>query len=289
MRRQIIKIDEDLCTGCELCLPNCPEGALQIIDGKARLISDLFCDGLGACLGHCPEGAITVEEREAEPYDERKVMENVMRQGPGVIRAHLEHLQEHGEEEFLAQALACLEEKGLDNPLKEPDKPAMETEQGMGGGCPGARAFGFAAHESKEGAVTPGDEVGQRPSQLTQWPIQMHLISPRAPQFHGRDLLLAADCVAYALGDFHKDHLQGKALAIACPKLDTNQEIYLEKMLALIDEARVHTITVMIMEVPCCMGLVRLAQQAAAQASRRVPLKLAVVGIRGQLLREDWL
>ena len=113
MKRKIIQIDEEKCTGCGDCIPNCPEGAIQLIDSKARLISDLFCDGLGACLGHCPEGAITIEEREAEPYDERKVMENVIRGGHNVVRAHLEHLREHGETEFLRQAIQVLEATGF--------------------------------------------------------------------------------------------------------------------------------------------------------------------------------
>ena len=111
MIREIINIDEEKCNGCGLCIPNCPEGALQVIDGKARLISDLFCDGLGACIGECPAGAITIEEREAQSYDERRVMENVIAQGEGVVQAHLTHLQEHGEQEYLQQALAVLEEK----------------------------------------------------------------------------------------------------------------------------------------------------------------------------------
>src|SRR5512137_2410570 len=113
MKRNVIRIDEVKCTGCALCLPNCPEGAIQMIDGKARLISDLFCDGLGACLGHCPEGAITVEEREAEPYDERRVMENIVQAGPNTIRAHLLHLEEHNEKEHLKTALEVLKEKGI--------------------------------------------------------------------------------------------------------------------------------------------------------------------------------
>src|SRR5512137_1261388 len=116
MKRNVIRIDEVKCTGCALCLPNCPEGAIQMIDGKARLVSDLFCDGLGACLGHCPEGAITIEEREAEPYDEKKVMQNVVQQGANVIRAHLEHLRDHKQTVYLNEALAYLNEKGLPNP-----------------------------------------------------------------------------------------------------------------------------------------------------------------------------
>ena len=140
MKRKIIKIDEEKCTGCELCIPNCPEGAIQIIDGKARLVSDLFCDGLGACLGHCPEGAITVEEREAEPYNERKVMDNVVKQGKNTILAHLTHLKEHNETEFLNQALAYLKEKNIDVPFEKKEENMDKVEFS---GCPGSRTMAF--------------------------------------------------------------------------------------------------------------------------------------------------
>lgn len=118
MKRKIIKIDEEKCNGCGLCIPNCPEGALQVIDGKVRLVSDLYCDGLGACIRHCPEDAITIEERDAEKYDERKVMTNIVRQGENVIKAHLKHLKEHHQDEYLKEALAYLKEKEIDNPLE---------------------------------------------------------------------------------------------------------------------------------------------------------------------------
>lgn len=284
MQRKIINIDEKKCTGCALCIPNCPEGAIRFIDGKARLISDLFCDGLGACLGHCPEGAITIEEREAEPYDERRVMENIVKQGPNTIKAHLEHLQGHGQDEYLAAALAVLKEKGIKNPLEKEEDMHAEHQHDAHGGCPGARSMSFG-----QKAKDAGDETGKRPSQLSHWPVQLHLISPMAPQFQGSDLLLSADCVAYALGDFHKDYLKGKSLAIACPKLDEGQEVYVEKLKALIDEAKINTLTVMIMQVPCCRGLLNIAQEAASQASRKVPVKCAVVGLQGEILQEEWV
>ncbi len=139
-KRKIIKIDEKKCTGCSLCIPNCPEGALQMIDGKARLISDLFCDGLGACIGHCPEGAITIEEREAEPYDEKKVMENIVKQGKNVIKAHLEHLKGHGETEYLKQAIQVLKKKGIENPLH---RVAAHAHMHGSSGCPGVKVVDF--------------------------------------------------------------------------------------------------------------------------------------------------
>lgn len=278
VRRKVIKIDESKCNGCGLCLPNCPEGALQIIDGKARLISDLFCDGLGACIGHCPLGAITIEEREAEPYNESKTMEKIVKGGPKVIAAHLEHLRDHGETEYLNQALQFLKERGIEVPM-------AKVKNVHPAGCPGASIMDF----SKEKEDKKEEVSSRRPSELRQWPIQMHLISPTAPYFQKKDVVLAADCVAYALGDFHGDYLRGKSLAIACPKLDEGQEIYIEKIAALIDEAKINTLTVMIMEVPCCRGLLHLAQEGMAKASRKIPIKLAVVGIKGEVLEEEWV
>jgi ferredoxin len=281
MKRKVIQIDEEKCTGCGLCIPECPEGAIRIIDGKARLISDLFCDGLGACLGHCPEGAITVEEREAEPYNEKLVMENIIAKGPNTIRAHLEHLREHGETEYLEQALSVLRKKGV----AVPGEKERETGRTHGStGCPGSRAMTF--EEEKTQGESPA--VSQ-PSQLRHWPVQMHLISPSAPHYRRSDLVLAADCVAFSMGGFHQQILKGKTLAIACPKLDEGKEIYLEKLKALIDEAEINTLTVVTMQVPCCQGLVQLARQALESASRKIPLKSIVVSLKGEVLREAWV
>lgn len=283
MRRKIIRIDEEKCDGCGDCIPNCPEGAIRLMDGKARLVGDLLCDGLGACLGHCPQGAITVEEREAAPYDERQAMKNVLKQGPTAVQAHVQHLKDHHDDEHLLQAMTLLNESklSLDSPFFAPrGAPPAQTM----GGCPGSRAMSF---EPKPSAVP--EAGGTRPSQLRHWPIQLHLLNPAAPHYHGSDLLLAADCVPFALGDFHKDYLKGKTLAIACPKLDEGQEVYVEKLAALVDAARINTLTVMIMQVPCCQGLLRLAQRAVAQAQRKVPIKCVIVGLQGEILQENWL
>jgi len=269
MKRKIIRIDEDKCTGCGDCIPNCPEGAIQLIDSKARLISDLFCDGLGACLGHCPENAIEIEEREAEPYDEAKVMLNIIKQGPNVVRAHLDHLRDHGETELLQHAMAVLEKHGERQPAARPS------------GCPGSRTVTLQRPARSQAAP-----VEESPSQLTHWPVQLHLISPRAPHFSDSDFLLAADCVAYAIGDFHRAYLAGRTLAIACPKLDSGQEVYAAKLRALMENAGVRSISVMIMEVPCCMGLFRMVQQVAAESARRPPISCKIVSIRGEVLRE---
>lgn len=281
VERDIIKIDEEKCTGCCLCVPGCPEGALQVIDGKARLISDLFCDGLGACIGHCPEDAIIIEKREAGPYDEKKVMENIIKAGPNTIKAHLEHLHEHGEKDFLAKAIEVLEGKGV----KVPDYKESLSERGgcPPTGCPDAKMMDFSEDEEDEDA--PLCDI---PSRLKQWPVQLHLVPLTAPYFQGADVVLAADCVAYALGDFHK-HLKGKALAIACPKLDSGQDIYVGKIASMMDDAKINTLTVMTMEVPCCSGLLHMAKKAASQASRKIPVKHVVVGIKGKILSEKWV
>jgi len=283
MKRQIITIDERKCTGCAECIPACPEGALQVIDGKARLVSDLFCDGLGACIGHCPTGAMQVETREAEPYDERRVMaESIVKAGPNVIAAHLRHLEEHGETSYLNTALDYLREQGIANPLEaEPAAPAHH-----GGGCPGSRTMDFRSngHIAPSSVAVPSEPS---PSALRQWPVQLHLVSPIAPYFRDADVLLAADCVAFAMGDFHSRLLDGSALAVACPKLDSGMDRYLEKLVAMIDMAEVKSITVAIMEVPCCSGLTALVMQALEKASRKVPVKRIVVSVTGKVLAEE--
>jgi ferredoxin len=290
--RKIIEIDDDKCTGCGLCIPNCPEGALQVIDGKVRLVSDLFCDGLGACIGYCPEAAIRVVEREAEPYDERKVMTNIARQGASTVQAHLEHLREHGQEELLGQALGWMADNGVPVPEGFGKEKVMEYNDHGHQGCPGARAMelkpttGAAAGK----ASTASGAVSARPSELANWPVQLHLLSPLAPQFRGRDVLLAADCTAFAMGSFHERLLSGKVLAIACPKLDEGADVYREKLTALVDHAQINTLTVVIMDVPCCRGLVGLAQEAVARAKRKMPVKSVVIGIKdGAILSEQWV
>ncbi len=298
MKRQIITIDEKKCTGCGDCIPGCPEGALQVIDGKARLISDLFCDGLGACIGHCPTGAMNIVTREAEPYDEKRVMhESIAKGGANVIAAHLRHLMDHGQNEFVQQALEYLEEKGIANPLEHEavQQPAAQHAAHAGhhhaphaGGCPGSRTIDFNANGKPEAAVAamPGAPVQ---SALRQWPIQLHLVSPQAPYFQGSDLLLAADCAAFAVGDFHGSFMRGKSLAIACPKLDSGMDIYVDKLAAMIDMSHINTITVAIMEVPCCGGLMSIVAEAQRKASRKVPVKKVVISLQGETLSEEWV
>lgn len=283
MKRQIIKIDEDLCNGCGLCVSGCHEGALQIVDGKARLISELYCDGLGACIGDCPEGAITIEEREADPYDEIQVIDRMLDKGETTIKAHLKHLHDHNEHEYVKQGIERLREKGVEIDLGFLKPKPVQQHAHQGGGCPGSMSRSFAPSAD----LYVNDD--ESPSQLRQWPVQLHLINPGAQMFEGKDLLLAADCVPFAMNNFHGKMLAGKMLAIACPKLDSGKEVYVEKLTALIDERKINTITVAIMEVPCCTGLIQIAQLAMAQAKRKVPLKKIVISLEGRVIQEDWI
>jgi len=294
MIREIVKIDEELCNGCGDCVPNCHEGALQIIDGKARLISELMCDGLGACLGHCPEGAITIEKREAEEYDEVVVISQMVNAGKATVFAHLKHLQDHGETGFLQQALGYIKANRESMPFEISEVHELlhstnnEEAAGSGGcatgGCPGSAPVAFDA-----GSIKMAGPTHDVPSQLTQWPVQMHLINPTASYFHGADLLVAADCAGFSHGNFHNDFIKGRKMVIACPKLDQGQDIYIQKLVRLIDDSKVNTITVVIMEVPCCGGLSQTVKMAAQMASRKVPVKEVVISIRGEVLSEDWV
>lgn len=303
MQREIIHIDEELCNGCGDCIPNCHEGALQLIDGKARLISDLMCDGLGACVGHCPQGAITMEKREAEPYNETEVIRQMAGKGKNTVIAHLRHLVDHGETALVKEGVTWLKENRdqLDFRLEEvtslihmekTKKEALRiaamapSEEPSMCGCPGSQSREIV-HDASP--AHPEPTLNGQPSQLRQWPVQFHLVNPAAGYFQGADLLLAADCSAYAVGDFHSKYLKGKALIIGCPKLDSGQEVYLQKLVQLIDHSRINTIHVLVMEVPCCGGLLRLVQQATQMAGRKVPVKATMVSAGGKVLSEDWI
>ena len=233
--RKIIRIDEEKCNGCGLCVPACVEGALQIIDGKAKLISETYCDGLGACLGECPQGAITIEERAAEGFDEE------------ATKVHLEE-QKHAEEE-----LPC--------------------------GCSSATVTQFEKQEAT-GAI-PREVTNQR-SMLSHWPVQLTLVPPTAPFLQGADLVLAADCVAFAYAGFHQDFLKNRSLLVACPKLDDFQA-HLKKLADILSHSQVKSLTVVHMEVPCCSGLVYMVKQAMQLSGKDIPLEEVTIGIRGDL------
>ncbi len=268
-KRKIIKIDEEKCNGCGLCIPNCPEGALQIIDGKARLISDLFCDGLGACIGHCPQGAITIEEKKAEPYNEKKVMQNIIKAGKNTIKAHLKHLKDHGETKFLNQAIRVLKDKGIKIPNVEDDKMEILC------GCPGA-----ALREVNTDTDASGNS--EQASALRQWPVQLTLLPPQAPFFNNTHLLVAADCVPFANPNFYSKLLNGKSLVIGCPKLD-DIDAYTEKLIDIFKLNKIKSVTVAIMEVPCCYGLYAAVEDAVEASGKKIPIIKEVIGVNGEI------
>lgn len=228
MRRSIVEIDESRCDGCGACIPNCAEGALRIVDGKARLIGDKFCDGLGACLGHCPKDAIRIVEREAGGFDQEAAFGH---------RRRAELLENRGS-------------------------------------CPGTQI----RHQNSSHTTSNDPALC---SQLNHWPIQLHLVPAEAPFFRGADLLLAASCVPFAYADFHHTILAGKSLVIACPKLD-RAEPYLEKLTTIIEQNNIKSLTVAVMAVPCCQGLVKLVRQALHDSGKRMPITVEVIGVDGK-------
>lgn len=269
MKRKIIEIDEEKCTGCGLCIPDCPEGALQIIDGKARLVSDLFCDGLGACIGTCPEGAISVIEREAEPYSEEAVMEKIVPQGMGVIKAHLEHLLGHGEEALYRRAIDYLNANEIPVPPHEtPAAPAA---------CPGTVARSLQREEARS-----AEQAARIESELRQWPVQLTLVNPAASYFDDADLLVSGDCVPFAYPEFHRDFLQGKILLIFCPKLDADIEGYITKLADIFSRHTVRSITVLHMEVPCCSGVRYIVDEALKRAKEEIPVAEKTITLQGE-------
>ncbi|MHB0999539.1 MAG: ATP-binding protein [Armatimonadota bacterium] len=241
--RKIIKIDEDLCNGCGQCVPSCAEGAIQIIDGKARLVADKFCDGLGACLGECPQGALSFEERAAEEFDEDAAMDHVKKTRPQA-EAHT----------------------------------AQPKPKHAHGGCPGSRMFDFSDVEDDD----TSDDSPKLKSQLRQWPVKINLLNPSAPYLQGADLVLAADCTAFAYASFHPDFMKGKVIAIGCPKFD-DIDSYIEKLTSIIETANLKSITVVHMEVPCCMGMLYAAEKAVEASGNNVPLESVVISIRGEV------
>lgn len=255
VKRNIIKINEELCNGCGLCAKGCHEGALQIIDGKARLISELYCDGLGACIGDCPMKAISVEMKEVEAYDEIAVIKRIIPKGAKVLEAHLQHLKNHGEMNLLQQGIQYL--KDNDIPVPVLTQPQSQN-------------------------VIPVSQLSAfKPMSVSiNWPVQLHLINPQSGVFNNADLLLVADCVAYANPKLYSELLVGKKLAIACPKLDVNKESYVNKLIQMIDDSKINSLTVAIMEVPCCGGLIRLVEMAMEKSQRKIPMTKVVVKIR---------
>lgn len=236
--REIVEIDQQKCNGCGQCVPACAEGAIRIVNGKARLVSDVYCDGLGACLGHCPQDAIRIVKREAAEFDEEAVRNHTARRETVAAGHH------HG----------C---------------PGTAVRSLVGNALPMAR---------------PRPTMPQPPTDghgLANWPVQLHLVPPEAPFLKNADVVLAADCAAFAMPGFHQDVLRGRPLLIGCPKLDDAQA-YVEKLTRILSIAGVRSLTVVRMEVPCCMGLMRIAQAAQAMAGSDAPIEEIVVGVGGQ-------
>ncbi|UCH77712.1 MAG: 4Fe-4S binding protein [Candidatus Coatesbacteria bacterium] len=252
VNRKIVTIDEERCDGCGLCVPSCAEGAIQIIDGKARLVSEIYCDGLGACLGECPQDAITLEERPAEAFDAAAV-------------------EEH---------LHSLESEGATPPPEAERKPAGHAGHGHGFSCPGARTMDLRAAE--EECVEPEATFeGELRSELRQWPVKLYLVSPTAPYFNNAELLIAADCAPLAYAAFHPDFLKNKAVVIGCPKFD-DLDLYREKLTAILQANDVKKVTVLHMEVPCCFGIAQVAREAVRASGKNIPYEDVTVTIRGE-------
>lgn len=271
MKRKIIKIDEGKCNGCGLCIPDCPEGALQVIDGKVRLVSDLFCDGLGACTKACPQDAMIIEEREAEPYNEFKVMENIVKGGSNVIKAHLEHLKDHGEDRLFSQAIKYLKENGFEAPEVLPKKLAC--------GCPGNMQ-----KDLRKENKAPSTQAVSVQSELNNWPVQLKLMNPHAPYLENADLVIAADCSAFAYPNFHSKFLKGKILMIFCPKLDSDLESYIDKLVIIFGEHDIKSISIVHMEVPCCSGIESVVTQALKKSGKNVIIKDYAISVQGEII-----
>ena len=261
MLRKIIKIDEDKCNGCGLCASACHEGAIEIINGKAKLVRENFCDGFGDCLPGCPTGAITFEEREAPAYDEAAV--KAAKQGGKAMTAE-EIMRIEDETERRAAMTAHIAAGGA--------HPA--------GGCPGSRIKQFAREEA---APSEPMGTGYHPvSRLGQWPCQIKLVPTKAPFFEGAKLLIAADCTAYAYANMHEDFMKGKITLIGCPKLDAVD--YTEKLTAIIRDNNIRSVTIVRMEVPCCGGLQRAAEAALQASGKFIPWQVVTISRDGRIL-----
>ncbi|MEW6249956.1 MAG: 4Fe-4S dicluster domain-containing protein [Planctomycetota bacterium] len=279
MIREIVVIDEEKCDGCGLCIPACHEGALQLVNGKARLVSDRYCDGLGACLGHCPQGAIRIERREADDFDEATVAANLKAAAltaaaPAARPAH-EPIRLAGDRSFPPAHQARV------------SAPAAHAHGPGFGGCPGSRMQQFArpVGEPRAAAAAPASPGGAATqSELTHWPVKLRLLPHTAPVLANASLLIAADCVPVAYADFQR-LLRGRPVLIGCPKFD-DLEGYVEKLSAIIRVNALRAVVVVRMEVPCCRGIVAAVAEARRRSGVNVPLREVVIGTRGDVVGE---
>lgn len=251
--RKIIQIEEDKCNGCGLCVPNCVEGAIKIINGKAKLVKDSYCDGLGACLGHCPQDALHIIERDAPEFDE---------------------------EEAMKFANATKNETSKVNNVQ-----TQQASHHHGGGCPGSRmmTFGNEDNKAKTASNISSDDIEIKiKPQLRQWPVQLTLVPVNAPYFSNADLLVTADCVPYAYANYHIDLLKGKIVVVGCPKLD-DIAAYTDKLEQIISNNNIKSVTVAYMEVPCCSGIVRAVDLAMQQSGKDIPVFKKCITINGEI------
>ncbi|MBN1844500.1 MAG: 4Fe-4S binding protein [Sedimentisphaerales bacterium] len=268
--RNIVHIDPKKCNGCGLCVTACAEGAIALVDGKARLVSDTYCDGLGVCLGHCPQGAITIEQRQAAEFDAEAVSRHRAQPAAAPVAADTT-TSPTGHAACPQGSFVCPGARTLS--LAAPAAPTAPTAQ-------------TAQTEPPHPQSGPADGGPGQRSQLGQWPVQLHLVNPQAPYFQNAELLLTADCVALAMGDFHARLLRGRAVAIGCPKLD-DRGAYIDKLAQIITLNSLRRLLVVHMEVPCCGGLLQIARQAIAQAGVELPCEDMTISLTGDIIKTE--
>lgn len=269
MIRKIIKIDEDLCNGCGLCADACHEGAIGIVDGKAKLLRDDYCDGLGNCLPVCPTGAISFEEREAAAYDEE------------AVKAKMEEKQAENKKPELTPVKRPLFGGCPGSNAHAIKRPEVKPAPDLPCGCPGTQSKKLERTEEKTEVSTPAEA---RESRLMQWPVQIKLVPVNAPYFDGARLLIAADCSAFAYGDFHERFIKNHITIIGCPKLDSGD--YSEKLEAIIRNNNIKSVTVVRMEVPCCAGIANAAITALKNSGKMIPWQVVTISTDGEILDE---
>jgi NAD-dependent dihydropyrimidine dehydrogenase PreA subunit len=286
MLREILEIDEARCDGCGECVPSCAEGALQVVNGKVRLVGEVLCDGLGACLGECPQGALKVVRREAPEFDEHEVARHLDgRRVAGVAAPKgpsLAGMRVAGPSAARGPSARAHAAAGPSALRRGSLSVVQAPAEAPGGGCPGSRSRELPSRPGAAPATT-GPREAATPSALAHWPVQIELVSPRAPWLAGADLLVAADCVPFAYADFHRDYLAGRRVLVGCPKLDDVRG-YVEKLAAIFREAAPRSVTVVKMEVPCCAGIAWAVREALGTSGLSIPLVESTVGVEGNRL-----